>query len=113
MEKDKIKLNDLIENPEHYFILLKPILEIRNDIHSLEINVDGYRDLFCIIMDLLKTAKFALEGIEVSMDSNLSTTRYVGSLLKIIEMMIPFEESELLDILYRKHLNEKNENASN
>ncbi|OUD31363.1 hypothetical protein [Flavobacterium sp. FPG59] len=113
MEKDKIKLNELIENPEHYFVLLKPALETRNDIHIVEINVGGYRDLFCMIMDLLKTAKFALDGIEVSIETSINTERYVGSLLRIIEMLIPLEEAELLDKLYLKFLNEKNRNDSN
>ncbi|WP_348799874.1 hypothetical protein [Flavobacterium adhaerens] len=113
MEKDKIKLNEFIENPEHYFVLLKPALETRNDIHIIEINVQGYRDQFCMIMDLLKTAKFALDGIEVSIESAKHTERYVGSLLRIIEMLIPLEEAELLDMLYLKHLDEKKKSDSN
>lgn len=113
MEKiDKIKLNELIENPEHYFVLLKPTLENRNDVHSIEISVEGYRDLFCMIMDLLNTAKFALDGIEMSTESTINTERHVGSLLRIIEMLIPLEEAELLDMLYRKYLNEKNKSDS-
>jgi hypothetical protein len=102
-----------VKNPEHYFVLLKPALETRNDIHNIEISVQGYRDLFCLVMDLLKTAKFALDGIEVSIESTINTERYVGSLLRIIEMLIPLEEAELLDILYGKHLNEKNKSDSN
>ena len=102
-----------MKNPEHYFVLLKPALETRNDIHNIEISVQGYRDLFCLVMDLLKTAKFALDGIEVSIESTINTERYVGSLLRIIEMLIPLEEAELLDILYGKHLNEKNKSDSN
>lgn len=39
-----------------------------------------------MIMDLLKTAKFALDGIEVSIDSTRNAERYVGNLLRIIEM---------------------------
>jgi hypothetical protein len=113
MEKDKIKLNELIENPEQYFVLLKQTFETRNDIHNIEISIEGYRDLFCMIMDLLKTAKFALDGIEVSTESAIHTERYVGSLLRIIEMLIPLEEAELLDMLYLKFLNEKNMNTSN
>ena len=113
MENDKIKLNELIENPEQYFLLLKPSLETRDDNYIIELKVEGYRDLFCMIMDLLKTAKFALDGIEVSIDSTRNAERYVGSLLRIIEMLIPLEEAELLDILYRKHLNEKNKSDSN
>ena len=113
MEKDKIKLNEFIENPEQYFVLLKQTFETRNDIHNIEISVEGYRDLFCMIMDLLKTAKFALDGIEVSIENTKNTERYVGSLLRIIEMLIPLEEAELLDMLYLKHLNEKNKSDSN
>ena len=113
MEKDKIKLNEFIENPEHYFVLLKPTLETRNDIHIIEINVQGYRDLFCMIMDLLKTAKFAFDGIKASIETSINTERYVGSLLRIIEILIPLEEAELLDMLYLKFLNEKNMNTSN
>jgi hypothetical protein len=113
MEKDKIKSNEFIENPEQYFVLLKPTLKTRNDIHNIEISVEGYRDLFCMIMDLLKTAKFALDGIEVSTESTINTERYVGSLPRIIEMVIPLEEAELLDMLYRKHLNENNKNVPN
>lgn len=66
-----------------------------------------------MIMDLLKTAKFALDGIEVSMESNINMERYVGSLLRIIEMLIPLEEAELLDRLYQIHLNESKNNVSN
>ena len=102
-----------MKNPEHYFVLLKPALETRNDIHNIEISVQGYRDLFCLVMDLLKTAKFALDGIEVNIENTKNTERYVGSLLRIIEMLIPLEEAELLDILYGKHLNEKNKSDSN
>lgn len=112
MEDDKIKLNDLIEKPENYFIMLRPASKKRNDIHSVEINVEGYSDLFCIIMDLLKAGMLALEGIEGGGANVRDPERYVGSLLRVIEMLIPMEEGELLDILYHKHLNEKNESDS-
>lgn len=112
MGNGKIKLNEFIENPKQYFVLLKPAVETRNDLHNIEINVEGYRDLFCMILDLLKTAKFALDGIDVSMESNINTERYVGSLLRIIEMLIPLEEAELLDRLYQIHLDESKNNVS-
>jgi hypothetical protein len=43
----------------------------------------------------------------------INTERYVGSLLRIIEMLIPLEEAKLLDALYRKYLNENNKNVPN
>ncbi|RBN51389.1 hypothetical protein [Flavobacterium psychrolimnae] len=113
MENDKIKLNELIENPEQYFLLLKPSLETRDDNYIIELKVEGYRDLFCILSDLLQTTRLALDGIELSTGSIVNIERYIGSLLRIIEMLIPLEEAELLDILHRKYLNENNKNASN
>lgn len=113
MEDDKIKLNGLIDKPENYFKMLRPASKKRNNIHSVEINVQGYSDLFCIIMDLLKAGMLALEGIEGSGENVRDPERYVGSLLRVIEMLIPMEEADLLDILYRRHLSENDKNVSN
>ncbi|RUT67808.1 hypothetical protein D0817_24455 [Flavobacterium cupreum] len=112
MENDKIKLSELIENPERYFIMLKPVSETGNDMYTIELNVEGYRDLFCMITDLLKTAELALDGIECGENNVRDAEKYVGSLLRVIEMLIPLEEAELLDLLYRKYLNEKNKSDS-
>lgn len=112
MEKETTKLNDIIENPERYFILLKPASESRNDIHTIELKVEGYRDLFCMIMDLLKAGMLALEGIEVGSNSPRQAERYVYSLLRIVEMLIPLEEAELLDMLYQIHLDGNNKGDS-
>lgn len=75
---------------------------------QVELKVEGYRDLFCIIMDLLKAGMLALDGVETS-DSTIcrDPERYVYSLLRIIEMLIPMEEAALLDMFYRKYLDEK------
>ena len=75
---------------------------------QLELKVEGYRDLFCIIMDLLKAGMLALDGVATS-DSTIrrDPERYVYSLLRIIEMLIPMEEAALLDMFYRKYLDEK------
>ncbi|QLC65959.1 hypothetical protein LPB248_06605 [Flavobacterium sp. LPB0248] len=108
MEKETITLNDFIDNPEHFFIMLRPASKRRNDIHSIEINVQGYSDLFCLIMDLLKAGMLALDGIEGSGENIRDPERYVRSLLRITEMLIPMEEGDLLDMLYQKYLNEKN-----
>lgn len=108
MEDGKIKLIDLIGNPEDYFVMLRPASKNRNDNHAVELKVEGYRDLFCIILDLLKAAMLALDGVESS-DSSIcrDPEKYVYSLLRVIEMLIPLEEAELLDMLYRRHLDEK------
>lgn len=97
------------KNPEHYFLMLKPASKTRKDIYNLNINVQGYSDLFTMIMDLLKAGMLALDGIEISENNHKQTERYVYSLLKVIEMLIPLEEGDLLDILHRKYLkqNEK------
>lgn len=111
MEKNKIKLTDIVENPEHYFVMLKPASKTTKDIYNLNINVGGYSDLFTMIMDLLKAGMLALEGIEISENNHKQTERYVYSLLKVIEMLIPLEEGDLLDILHRKYL-KQNEKSS-
>ena len=113
MGKNKIKLSDMVENPEHYFVMLKPASKTRKDVYNLSINVSGYSDLFTMIMDLLKAGMLALEGIEISENYHKQTERYVYSLLKVIEMLIPLEEGDLLDILHRKYLkqNEKSSKA--
>lgn len=113
MENDKIKISEFIDNPAQYFVLLKPAVETRSDIHTIELKVEGYRDLFCMIMDLLKAGMLALEGIEGSGENVRDPERYVGSLLRIIEMLIPLEEAELLDKLYQIHLDESKNNVSN
>ena len=63
-------------------------------------------------MDLLKAGMLALEGIEGSGENVKDSERYVGSLLRVIEMLLPLEEEDLLDLLYTKHLNEKNKSGS-
>lgn len=113
MENDKIKRSEFIDNLARYFVLLKPAVETRRDIHTIELKVEGYRDLFCMIMDLLKAGMLALEGIEGSGGNVRDPERYVGSLLRIIEMLIPLEEAELLDRLYQIHLDESNKSSSN
>ncbi|MBF4518736.1 hypothetical protein IRZ71_20465 [Flavobacterium sp. ANB] len=107
MKKNKIKLSDMVENPEHYFVMLKPASKTRKDIYNLNINVSGYSDLFTMIMDLLKAGMLALEGIEISENNHKQTERYIYSLLKVIEMMIPLEEGDLLDMLHSRYLKEK------
>ena len=113
MENDKIKLNELIENPEQYFLLLKPSLETRDDNYIIELKVEGYRDLFCILSDLLQTTRLALDGIELSTRSTVNIERYIGSLLRIIEMLIPLEEGDLLDMLHKKYLKENKKSTTN
>lgn len=112
MKKNKIKLRDMVENPDHYFVMLKPASKTRKGIYNLNINVKGYSDLFIMILDLLKAGMLALEGIEISENNHKQTERYVYSLLKVIEMLIPLEEGDLLDILYRKHLKQNKKSSA-
>lgn len=112
MGKNKIKLSDMVENPEHYFVILKPASKTRKDVYNLNINVSGYSDLFTMIMDLLKAGMLALEGIEISENNHRQTERYVYSLLKVIEMLIPLEEGDLLDILHRKYLKQNKKSSA-
>lgn len=111
MEEEKTKLRELISNPQDYFTLLEPASAVRKDIYNLQIDFKGYSDLFCTIMDLLKAAMMALDGIEMDDSGREHTERYVHTLLKITEKLIPLEEGDLLDILHKKFLDEKNKPA--
>ncbi|WP_026976885.1 hypothetical protein [Flavobacterium tegetincola] len=86
--------------------MLAPASAIRKDIFNIQIDVGGYSDLFFLIIDLLKTAMLALEGMENSNDKCIEKEIYIRGLLNIIEKMIPLEEAELLDIMHQKYLAE-------
>lgn len=113
MKKDKIKLKQLVENPENYFRMLKPASKTRRKIYNVDIDVTGYNELFYTIIDLLKVAMLALDGIEMDNSGHIHTEKYVYTLLKIIEKMIPLEEADLLDILHEKYLKELKERDKN
>ena len=107
MEKDKVKLSEIIPRPQDFFTLLEPASETRKDSCKLQIDFKGYSDLFCTIMDLLKVAMLALDGIEMDDSGKAHTEKYVYTLLRITEKMIPLEEGDLLDILHKQYLEEK------
>lgn len=52
-------------------------------------------------MDLLKAAMLALDGIELDDSGRGSEEKYVHTLLRITEKLIPLEEGDLLDILHQ------------
>ncbi|MFH7004216.1 hypothetical protein [Flavobacterium bizetiae] len=104
MEKNKLELEDIIENPEHYFTTLRPASETCSKINYLNVNVEGYSDLFSMIMDLLKTAMFAIEGMENSNYYLRDDEKCIAGHLRVIEMLLPLGEGEMLDILYSKYV---------
>jgi len=60
----------------------------------------GYNDLFIIISDLLKVAILALENDD-------EQGRSIAKLLEIIYDLVPMEEGNLLDMLYKQYLEKK------
>ena len=94
--ENQVKAIDLIENPEHIFVMFKP-LNRRQDKFGLMTTCTGYNDLFCTICDLLQVATAALES-----DDN--ENRGLAKLLEIIYDLIPMEEGNLLDMLYKQYL---------
>jgi hypothetical protein len=62
--------------------------------------------MFKILEKITELIVLALEGIEISENSHKQTENYVYTLLKVIEMMIPLEEGDLLDMLHSKYLKE-------
>jgi hypothetical protein len=111
MENKKLELEDIIENPEQYFSL-RPELKKSSESNYLRVNIQGYSELFGLIEDLLRTAMFAVEGMENSIYYLRDGEKCIAGHLKVIEMLLPSDEGELLDILYRKYSKihkEKNE----
>jgi len=112
MEEDKAKLSGLISNPQDYFTLLEPASSTRKNIYNVQVDFKGYSDLFCTIMDLLKAAMLALDGIELDDSGRGSAEKYVHTLLRITEKLIPLEEGDLLDILHQQYLHEKEDSKA-
>ena len=92
----ELKAIDLIDKPEHLFVMFKP-LNRQQTKFGLITTCTGYNDLFIIISDLLKVAIAALENDD-------EQGRSIAKLLEIIYDLIPMEEGNLLDTLYRQYL---------
>ncbi len=97
--ENQIKAIDLIENPQHIFVMFKPINR-KQDKFAVMTTCTGYNDLFIIISDLLKVAILALENDD-------EEGRSIAKLLEIIYDLIPMEEGTLLDMLHRQYLESK------
>jgi hypothetical protein len=72
----------------------------------IELKVEGYRDLFCILSDLLQTTRLAVDELS-SVQGVLNIERYIGS-LENNRNADSIGRGRTTDILYRKHLNENN-----
>lgn len=94
--ENEVKAIDLIEKPEHLFVMFKPINRQQTKFGVIT-TCTGYNDLFIIISDLLKVAIAALENDD-------EQGRSIAKLLEIIYDLIPMEEGNLLDTLYRQYL---------
>lgn len=98
----ELKAIDLIDKPEHLFVMFKP-LNRQQTKFGLITTCTGYNDLFIIISDLLKVAIAALENDD-------EQGRSIAKLLEIIYDLIPMEEGNLLDTLYRQYLDKCKQN---
>ena len=99
--ENQAKAIDFIADPQHLFVMFKPINR-KQDKFEVMTTCTGYNDLFIIISDLLKVAILALENDD-------EQGRSIAKLLEIIYDLIPMEEGNLLDILYRQYLDNKAE----
>lgn len=81
----------------------------RKNYYNLQSHIHGYTDLFYLIIDILKTAMLVIDGIEANNVKEMDREQYIGSLLKVIEKLIPIEEAALLDELHEQYWNERRE----
>ena len=97
--ESQVKAIDLIENPEHIFVMFKPVNRQQTKFAVIT-TCTGYNDLFIIISDLIKVAIAALENDD-------EQGRSIAKLLEIIYDLIPMEEGNLLDTLYKQYLDSR------
>lgn len=94
--ENQAKAIDFIADPQHIFVMFKPINR-KQDKFEVMTTCTGYNDLFIIISDLLKVAILALENDD-------EQGRSIAKLLEIIYDLVPMEEGNLLDMLYKQYL---------
>ena len=94
--ENQAKAIDFITDPQHIFVMFKPINR-KQDKFEVMTTCTGYNDLFIIISDLLKVAILALENDD-------EQGRSIAKLLEIIYDLVPMEEGNLLDMLYKQYL---------
>lgn len=98
--ENEVKAIDLIEKPEHLFVMFKPLNRQQTKFGVITA-CTGYNDLFIIISDILKVAIAALEY-------NDEEGKSIAKLLEIAYDLIPMEEGNLLDTLYKQYLDKCN-----
>jgi hypothetical protein len=95
-----------------HLVLLEP-LNAKNSRFKLEIWTGGYQDMIHSISDLVKVCMVALEAGDSSSHPDVpDPNSNISGVLALILNMLPYEESELLDILYQNCL-EKNPEEQN
>ena len=73
---------------------------------NLEVRVEGYNATMHYIAHLVKVSIMALEAEDSFSSSSIPEPGVnIAGVLELILNMIPYEETELLDELYKEHLN--------
>ncbi|HEY0092397.1 MAG TPA: hypothetical protein VGB43_07920 [Flavobacterium sp.] len=89
------------------FPLLKPA-NMKNTAFNLEMRVEGYNAVMHYIAHLVKVSIMALEGQDgISSPYIPEPGVNIAGVLELILNMIPYEETDLLDELYKAHLNQE------
>ncbi|WP_432671142.1 hypothetical protein [Flavobacterium sp. SM2513] len=109
MEKEPTNSKHDNLNLAKYFTMLTPAYTTRKNSYNLQFHIHGYTDLFYLIIDLLKTAMLAIDGLEANNVKDVGREQYIGSLLKVIEKLIPIDEAALLDELHEQFWDERRE----
>lgn len=92
--------------------MLTPASKTWKNSYNLQFHIHGYSDSFYLIIDLLKTAMLAIDGLEANNVKDMDREQYIASLLKVIEKLIPIEEAALLDELHEQYWDERRQSDS-
>lgn len=87
-----------------YFRLLEKT-GARKESFNLPVHVRGYNDTMHYLASMIKVCMMALEGQEVTASLYIPQPEVnIAAVLELILNMIPYEESELLDVLHAQAL---------
>ena len=91
-------------NYADHFRLLEPT-GAKKQSFNLQMHVSGYNDTMHYLSSLIKVCILALEGQEVTSSPYVPQPEVnIVAVLEVILNLIPYEESELLDLLHARAL---------
>jgi hypothetical protein len=104
---DNYKISELQELAGKKFKTLRPTKHKRG-LYNVEIDVEGYLDLFFTIANLIKVSIMSLDTDEPFSNQIPNPPTNIANMLEIALQLLPYEEAEFLDEARKLFLEENN-----